>query len=166
MSESPNSCHDLSAAEGDEGLQHKDERNDGQIGQLVGVQLRGELCEDQARREDHGVEFGDEFLTVGVEHAGVCYEETRQSDKDDFQDGFADQTSEIDEARVGGVRRRNMLLESIHCGVGGGDEHRHLVDASCAKDACGARDELLAQAEGYGVLKPRHGGGGMGCWDV
>jgi hypothetical protein len=62
---------------------------------------------------------------------------------------------------VGGVRRRDMLLESIHCGVGGGDEHRHLVDASGAKDACGARDELLAQAEGYGVLKPRHGGDGM-----
>jgi hypothetical protein len=62
---------------------------------------------------------------------------------------------------VGGVRRRNMLLESIHCGVGGGDEHRHLVEASRAKNACGARDELLAQAEGYGVFEPRHGGDGM-----
>lgn len=55
-----------------------------------------------------------------------------------------------------------MLLESIHCGVRSGDEHRHLVDASLAKDARGALDELLAQAEGYGVLEPRHGGGGDG----
>jgi len=32
-----------------------------------------------------------------------------------------------------------------------------LVDAPLAEDSS-PRDELLAQAEGYGVLKPRHGG--------
>lgn len=53
-----------------------------------------------------------------------------------------------------------MLLEGVHCGVCSSNEHGHLVDAPAPENACGARCELLAQAEGYRIFEEGHCGDG------
>lgn len=94
-------------------MRNEDEWDYDQIGKLVRVELAGELGEDKAGCEDHGVELGDEFLAVCVEHAGDGDEEAWQSDEDDFKDGFRHQTGEVEEV---GVR---FVCGGIHgCGHG------------------------------------------------
>lgn len=82
---------------GYDGLNDEYEWNHSQIGKFVGVELAGEFGEDQAWREDHGVEFGEELLAVGIEHARDGDQVAGQGDKHDFEDGLGYQTRQMHE---------------------------------------------------------------------
>lgn len=87
--------HKAGAQPRDKRLGDEDDGNDCKIGELVGVELRGEFGKDQAGREELDVEVGHHLLRLAVEHAPSRDNVARQTDAHDFEHRFKYQQHQV-----------------------------------------------------------------------